>query len=420
MACHPPPLPSLKSLRSSSLSRGSSSFPLSFVSFSSCASHDLRPSQLAALYLLVREHQLGLGNCPSVRAPWNRLYGFRLNGPSSSSRTFDLRRQTEETGDKSNTETLAVVDVLPLSSAFSNQCELRALLGAFSCSGSPGPVYRLRDPTTTTTTTPHDEGATEGGGGGMSQVHQGKTGDILATLSSDGRRLFYTTTSSTDLRSVEVKVEGRVALGDRQTTKLTVCGESNGVIMRADSSMSPLPPSRSHEGDISGSRREKSDSSSSLSSSSWTESFVLPAKVDYGEVQHQIEQSDLAAMNPFLAAAQNSASGAEAASGATTTPQRPGKTLLGYVFTDDPTAEGHSSVEVTASMNGKIVKIDVQEGSQVSQGDPVAVIEAMKMESVLRAPVTGTVGLIRVRPGDAVSQNQALISLVPDKESRPQ
>eukprot|EP00922_Rhytidocystis_sp_ex-Travisia-forbesii_P053226 GHVS01078939.1.p1 GENE.GHVS01078939.1~~GHVS01078939.1.p1 ORF type:complete len:204 (+),score=45.24 GHVS01078939.1:436-1047(+) len=136
------------------------------------------------------------------------------------------------------------------------------------------------------------------------------------------------------------------------------------------------------------------------------ETVFFPALINYGEVQWQVEQSDPAAMNPLIATATAAAVVVDAAS-----PQRPGKTLVGYVYTDDPSAVSQG-VEVTASMNGKIVKLDVAEGTRVSKGDALAVIEAMKMESVVRAPVDGTVASVRVRPGDAVSQRQLLMSLL--------
>jgi pyruvate carboxylase subunit B len=47
----------------------------------------------------------------------------------------------------------------------------------------------------------------------------------------------------------------------------------------------------------------------------------------------------------------------------------------------------------------------------VKAGDPVLVTEAMKMETEIQAPVTGTVQAIHVAKGDSVNPNETLIEL---------
>lgn len=94
---------------------------------------------------------------------------------------------------------------------------------------------------------------------------------------------------------------------------------------------------------------------------------------------------------------------------------RPGKTLLGLVFADDSDIAG-DVVEVNATMNGNVVDVHVQQGSKVRKGDSVVVLEAMKMESVLRASVTGTVRQVRIRPGDAVMHHQVLLTILPQED----
>ena len=66
---------------------------------------------------------------------------------------------------------------------------------------------------------------------------------------------------------------------------------------------------------------------------------------------------------------------------------------------------------VVAVMPGKIVRVLVETGQQVVEGDPVCVLEAMKMENELQARQAGTVGAIHVRPGDTVEKNQVLVEL---------
>lgn len=71
------------------------------------------------------------------------------------------------------------------------------------------------------------------------------------------------------------------------------------------------------------------------------------------------------------------------------------------------TKEGH----VTSSMPGTIVDVMVSEGGTVSAGDPVLVIEAMKMENEVPAPVSGTVKVINVSKGDSVNPDEALMEI---------
>jgi len=63
---------------------------------------------------------------------------------------------------------------------------------------------------------------------------------------------------------------------------------------------------------------------------------------------------------------------------------------------------------VLAPMPGMIIKYLVEVGQQVKAGDGVVVLEAMKMESVLPAPVDGTVKELRCKPGDRVAKDEVL------------
>ena len=53
-------------------------------------------------------------------------------------------------------------------------------------------------------------------------------------------------------------------------------------------------------------------------------------------------------------------------------------------------------------MPGVVVSIAVREGQEVKAGEALAVIEAMKMENVLRAERDGVVKAVRVRPGESL------------------
>jgi biotin carboxyl carrier protein len=72
--------------------------------------------------------------------------------------------------------------------------------------------------------------------------------------------------------------------------------------------------------------------------------------------------------------------------------------------------------EVHAPMPGLIVDILVEAGTTVEAGQPVVIMEAMKMQNELVAPVQGRVVKVSVAPGAAVDAGQLLITVEP-KES---
>jgi 3-methylcrotonyl-CoA carboxylase alpha subunit len=71
----------------------------------------------------------------------------------------------------------------------------------------------------------------------------------------------------------------------------------------------------------------------------------------------------------------------------------------------------HGSGDVTAPMPGKIVSVAVQAGSRVALHDVLVVLEAMKMEHRIEAPVAGTVSALHVATGDVVAAGAALVTI---------
>lgn len=67
------------------------------------------------------------------------------------------------------------------------------------------------------------------------------------------------------------------------------------------------------------------------------------------------------------------------------------------------------SKRVRAQMPGKIVRILVKPGDEVSKDQPLLVMEAMKMENEIRATATGTVEAVKVVEGQAVETGADLI-----------
>lgn len=66
---------------------------------------------------------------------------------------------------------------------------------------------------------------------------------------------------------------------------------------------------------------------------------------------------------------------------------------------------------IVAMMPGKVTRILVEEGQEVQEGQPVCVLEAMKMENELRAERSGVVQAVHVRAGEDVEKDQVLATI---------
>ena len=66
---------------------------------------------------------------------------------------------------------------------------------------------------------------------------------------------------------------------------------------------------------------------------------------------------------------------------------------------------------LVAPMPGLVVRVNVEPGDQVRAGQPLVVMEAMKMENELRSPAAGTVRSVPARVGSAVEKGALLVEL---------
>jgi 3-methylcrotonyl-CoA carboxylase alpha subunit len=84
---------------------------------------------------------------------------------------------------------------------------------------------------------------------------------------------------------------------------------------------------------------------------------------------------------------------------------------------DRPGAEaGTGDGRLEAPMPGTIVSVHVNEGEGVKQGAPVVVLESMKMQNEITAPVDGVVKHVGCKAGDQVSFGALLVEIVPSED----
>lgn len=69
------------------------------------------------------------------------------------------------------------------------------------------------------------------------------------------------------------------------------------------------------------------------------------------------------------------------------------------------------STDIKAPMPGKVIDVLVKEGDQVSKGDGILILEAMKMENVLKAEHDCSIKAVTVEKGVSVEKNQVLVEL---------
>lgn len=72
-----------------------------------------------------------------------------------------------------------------------------------------------------------------------------------------------------------------------------------------------------------------------------------------------------------------------------------------------------SAGQLKAPMPGKILELLVSKGDEVKEGQPVIILEAMKMENELKAPASGIIVSLDVAQTDNVEKNQSLLEIEP-------
>ncbi len=73
--------------------------------------------------------------------------------------------------------------------------------------------------------------------------------------------------------------------------------------------------------------------------------------------------------------------------------------------------EDKNFFKITATIPGKIIAVKVEKGVRVKKGQPLVIIEAMKMENELKSPADGIVTNVYVKAADKVENNAALLDI---------
>ena len=74
-------------------------------------------------------------------------------------------------------------------------------------------------------------------------------------------------------------------------------------------------------------------------------------------------------------------------------------------------ASGGSTLDVRADLPGKVLRVLVSPGESVNEGQPLLILEALKMEIAVDAPQAGTVAAVAVQPGSQIAAGDVLVSL---------
>ncbi len=85
--------------------------------------------------------------------------------------------------------------------------------------------------------------------------------------------------------------------------------------------------------------------------------------------------------------------------------------VVAPVATAPPPTPGGTGTSINAPMTGNVIEVLVSVGQQVKEGDPVIIIEAMKMETEIRSSCSGAVQSIEISKGDAIRAEQVLMTI---------
>jgi pyruvate carboxylase len=82
-------------------------------------------------------------------------------------------------------------------------------------------------------------------------------------------------------------------------------------------------------------------------------------------------------------------------------------------------ADAKNEQHIGATMPGTVIKVLVESGQEVKQGDAIMITEAMKMETTVQAPFAGHISAVYVQNGDAIQPGDLLIEIEKINEKAP-
>lgn len=91
------------------------------------------------------------------------------------------------------------------------------------------------------------------------------------------------------------------------------------------------------------------------------------------------------------------------------------KTLLTEKYKTRKFWENPSPYEIQSYIPGTIIQIFVKEGKVVKEGEPLAILEAMKMQNKIEMPFTAKIKKIHITEGERIPKDFLMIELEPEK-----
>ena len=88
------------------------------------------------------------------------------------------------------------------------------------------------------------------------------------------------------------------------------------------------------------------------------------------------------------------------------------KTLLNAKYKSRKKYKEINDKVVQAFISGTIQRVDVKKGKKIKTGDDLCILEAMKMNNVIRASRDGVIKKVHIKSGDQVTKNQLLFEFV--------
>jgi methylmalonyl-CoA carboxyltransferase 1.3S subunit len=123
------------------------------------------------------------------------------------------------------------------------------------------------------------------------------------------------------------------------------------------------------------------------------------------EVEVEVAEADHASLPPAYPVGSARLTGSAAASA-------PASAKAGNGAGNPPASVADESKACRSPVSGVVVKVVADAGASINAGDSILILEAMKMETNITAPVSGVIAAIKVAQGDRVQTGDVLVEFV--------